>query len=276
MADKKTSVFGIYPSTQQAENAAASLVQAGFRSDDISVLMPDRRSSRELGTEKATKAPEGAATGVAAGGALGGTLGLLAGIGALAIPGLGPFIAAGPIVGALAGAGRRRRGRRLRRRAGRDGHPRVRSQALRRPRPRRRRAAVGAHRDVRSREHRQADPRAHGRRGHLVVGRSERGHPGRDPHRHALLRRSGSAGQPSSPGAARMWRHRAFPAAADVRPRHWLAPLDCAHAPPLPARSLQAGGNSGVIDSTRSRVSNPAFMTPNRTWPRPPSQCPSS
>jgi hypothetical protein len=105
MADKKTSVFGIYPSTQQAENAAASLVQAGFRSDDISVLVPDRNSSRELGTEKATKAPEGTATGVAAGGALGGTLGLLAGIGALAIPGLGPFIAAGPIVGALAGLG---------------------------------------------------------------------------------------------------------------------------------------------------------------------------
>ena len=105
MADKQTSVFGIYPSAQQAENAAASLVQAGFRSDDISVLVPDRNSSRELGTEKATKAPEGAATGVGAGGAIGGTLGLLAGIGALAIPGLGPFIAAGPIVGALAGLG---------------------------------------------------------------------------------------------------------------------------------------------------------------------------
>jgi len=105
MADKQTSVFGIYPSTQQAESAAASLVQAGFRSDDISVLAPDRTNTRELGTEKATKAPEGTATGVAAGGALGGTLGLLAGIGALAIPGLGPFIAAGPIVGALAGLG---------------------------------------------------------------------------------------------------------------------------------------------------------------------------
>jgi hypothetical protein len=105
MADKQTSVFGIYRSTQQAENAASSLVQAGFRNDDISVLAPDRTNTRELGTEKATKAPEGTATGVAAGGALGGTLGLLAGIGALAIPGLGPFIAAGPIVGALAGLG---------------------------------------------------------------------------------------------------------------------------------------------------------------------------
>jgi hypothetical protein len=69
------------------------------------VLVPDQNSTRELGTEKASKAPEGAATGAAAGGALGGTLGLLAGIGALAIPGLGPFIAAGPIVGALAGLG---------------------------------------------------------------------------------------------------------------------------------------------------------------------------
>jgi hypothetical protein len=105
MADKQTSVFGIYPSAEQAEAAAASLVHAGFLNDDISVLMPDRSSSRELGTEAATKAPEGAATGAATGGALGGTLGLLAGIGALAIPGLGPFIAAGPIVGALAGLG---------------------------------------------------------------------------------------------------------------------------------------------------------------------------
>ena len=105
MADKQTSVFGIYRSSQSAEDAAAALVQSGFRNDDISVLVPDRDSSRELGTVKATKAPEGTATGAATGGALGGTLGLLAGIGALAIPGLGPFIAAGPIVGALAGLG---------------------------------------------------------------------------------------------------------------------------------------------------------------------------
>jgi hypothetical protein len=104
-AEKSTSVFGIYRSTAAAEQAAASLVSAGFRNDDISVLVPDQNSTRELGTEKASKAPEGAATGAAAGGALGGTLGLLAGIGALAIPGLGPFIAAGPIVGALAGLG---------------------------------------------------------------------------------------------------------------------------------------------------------------------------
>ncbi len=104
MADKKTSVFGIYSSVSLAESGASALAQAGFLNDDISVLAPDQ-SSRELGTEKATKAPEGAATGAAAGGALGGTLGLLVGIGALAIPGLGPFIAAGPIMGALAGLG---------------------------------------------------------------------------------------------------------------------------------------------------------------------------
>jgi len=104
-AEKSTSVFGIYPSSAAAEQAAATLVSAGFRNDDISVLVPDQNSTRELGTEKASKAPEGAATGAATGGALGGTLGLLAGIGALAIPGLGPFIAAGPIVGALAGLG---------------------------------------------------------------------------------------------------------------------------------------------------------------------------
>jgi hypothetical protein len=77
----------------------------GFTSDDISVLLPDSHSTREFAHEKNTKAPEGATTGVAAGGAVGGTLGLLAGIGAIAIPGVGPFIAAGPIMGALAGLG---------------------------------------------------------------------------------------------------------------------------------------------------------------------------
>ena len=81
------------------------LVGAGFTNNDISVLMPDQDSTREFAHENSTKAPEGAATGAATGGAVGGTLGLLAGIGALAIPGVGPFIAAGPIVGALAGLG---------------------------------------------------------------------------------------------------------------------------------------------------------------------------
>src|SRR5205085_8899968 len=72
---------------------------------DISALMPENMGTKEFAHDKGTKAPEGAATGAGAGAAIGGTLGLLAGIGALAIPGLGPFIAAGPIMGALAGAG---------------------------------------------------------------------------------------------------------------------------------------------------------------------------
>jgi len=105
MAGKNTAAFGIYKSRSQAESAVDALQRAGFRSDDISVLMPDQQSSEEFAHEKNTKAPEGTTTGVAAGGAIGGTLGLLAGIGALAIPGLGPFIAAGPIMGTLAGIG---------------------------------------------------------------------------------------------------------------------------------------------------------------------------
>jgi len=105
MEDKKTAVFGIYPSVSAAERSVDTLVQAGFRSSDISVLLPDNRGTRDFAHEKDTKAPEGTTTGVTTGGVIGGTLGVLAGIGALAIPGLGPFIAAGPIMGGLAGLG---------------------------------------------------------------------------------------------------------------------------------------------------------------------------
>jgi hypothetical protein len=105
MASKNTAVFGIYPSAASAENAVDRLVAAGFSNSDISVLLPDDESTRAFAHEKNTKAPEGATTGVATGGVVGGTLGLLAGIGALAIPGVGPLIAAGPIMGALAGLG---------------------------------------------------------------------------------------------------------------------------------------------------------------------------
>jgi len=105
MAGKNTAVFGIYRNSAEAERAVDSLVSAGFPNSDISVLLPDKQSSNEFAHEKNTKAPEGTTTGVVSGGAVGGTLGLLAGIGALAIPGLGPFIAAGPIMGALAGLG---------------------------------------------------------------------------------------------------------------------------------------------------------------------------
>lgn len=105
MAGKNTAVFGIYPTSTRAEQAVDRLTAAGFAHRDISVLLPDNQSSKEFAHEKNTKAPEGANTGVTAGGVVGGTLGLLAGIGALAIPGVGPFIAAGPIMGALAGFG---------------------------------------------------------------------------------------------------------------------------------------------------------------------------
>ncbi len=105
MAGKNTAVFGIYKSSGQAESAVEHITAAGFSSYDISVLLPDIQSTKELAHEKNTKAPEGATTGVTTGGLVGGTLGLLAGIGALAIPGLGPFIAAGPIMASLAGLG---------------------------------------------------------------------------------------------------------------------------------------------------------------------------
>jgi hypothetical protein len=105
MADKKTAVFGIYTTRNGAEQAADALVSAGFSSGDISVLLPENLGTREIGTEKATKAPEGATAGASTGVVLGGALGLLAGIGALAIPGVGPLIAAGPIMATLAGMG---------------------------------------------------------------------------------------------------------------------------------------------------------------------------
>ena len=101
MASK--AVFGIC-TPLQAETVLNELKGAGFSNNDISVLVPDTMGSHDLATDKATKAPEGTATGATTGGILGGALGWLAGIGALAIPGLGPFIAAGPIMGALSGA----------------------------------------------------------------------------------------------------------------------------------------------------------------------------
>src|ERR1700690_4650472 len=105
MANKKTAVFGIFHNANQAERVVDRLREEGFSNDDISVLLQDSQGSRDFAHEKNTKAPEGATTGVTAGGVIGGTLGLLAGIGALAIPGVGPLIAAGPIMGALAGLG---------------------------------------------------------------------------------------------------------------------------------------------------------------------------
>jgi Protein of unknown function (DUF3341) len=105
MAGKNTAVFGIYKNSMAAERAVDRILAEGFSNNDISVLLPDTQSTKEFAHEKNTKAPEGTATGATAGGVVGGTLGLLAGIGTLAIPGVGPFIAAGPIMAALAGVG---------------------------------------------------------------------------------------------------------------------------------------------------------------------------
>jgi Protein of unknown function (DUF3341) len=102
---KNKSVFGIYSSRSGVENAVVALKDSGFQHSDVSVLLPENLGNREISTEKNTKAPEGAATGAGSGAVIGGTLGWLVGIGALAIPGLGPFIAAGPIMAALAGVG---------------------------------------------------------------------------------------------------------------------------------------------------------------------------
>jgi hypothetical protein len=105
MSGKNTAVYGIYKSLADAERAVDTVKSAGFSDQDVSVLVADNETTRQFAHEKNTKAPEGATTGAVAGGALGGTLGLLAGIGTLAIPGVGPLIAAGPIVATLAGIG---------------------------------------------------------------------------------------------------------------------------------------------------------------------------
>lgn len=105
MANKQIAVLGIYTNYSSVETAVDVLKEAGFRNTDISVLFPQKAGSREFAHDKGTRAPEGAAVGAGTGALLGGALGWLVGIGALAIPGLGPFIAAGPIMAALAGMG---------------------------------------------------------------------------------------------------------------------------------------------------------------------------
>jgi len=102
---KNTAVFGIYSSRTGAENAVDLLKAAGYRNTDISVLFAENQGTKDFAVEKETKVPEGIATGAGSGAVIGGALGWLAGIGALAIPGVGPFIAAGPIIGLLSGVG---------------------------------------------------------------------------------------------------------------------------------------------------------------------------
>jgi len=98
------SVFCLARDQEHASRIVDDLKVAGFSNQDISVLLPDKTTTREFAHHKETKAPEGATTGVVTGGAIGGVLGWLVGIGALSIPGLGPFIAAGPIMAALSGS----------------------------------------------------------------------------------------------------------------------------------------------------------------------------
>lgn len=105
MSGKNTSAFGIYPDQVAVGEGVDALKRAGFRNTDISVLFPENVGNKDFAHEKHTKAPEGAVAGASTGAIIGGALGWLAGIGALAIPGIGPFIAAGPIVAALSGIG---------------------------------------------------------------------------------------------------------------------------------------------------------------------------
>jgi hypothetical protein len=102
---RNISVFGIFPTVNEADYCVTHLRAIGFRNTEISVLIPEQRGSNELAHEKNSKAPEGAAVGASSGVVIGGVLGWLVGVGTLAIPGVGPFLAAGPIVAALAGAG---------------------------------------------------------------------------------------------------------------------------------------------------------------------------
>ena len=105
MAGKNTAAFGIYRDEVSLRNGVETLEQNGFRLTDISVLFPGNVGTKDFAHEKGTKAPEGATAGAGTGAVVGGALGWLAGIGTIAIPGIGPFIAAGPIMAALAGAG---------------------------------------------------------------------------------------------------------------------------------------------------------------------------
>lgn len=105
MADRDIAAFALFPDRTSLERAVTALRGAGFRNSDVSMLMQETPGTKDLAHEAHTKAPEGATAGAAAGAVVGGVLGWLVGIGALAIPGIGPFIAAGPIVAALAGVG---------------------------------------------------------------------------------------------------------------------------------------------------------------------------
>src|SRR5438045_8571950 len=102
---RNRAVFGIYNTQESVENAVSMMRDERFSNSDVAILLPESVVTRDLKTVKATKAPEGMSAGAGSGAVVGGVLGWLVGIGSLAIPGVGPFIAAGPIVAALAGVG---------------------------------------------------------------------------------------------------------------------------------------------------------------------------
>ena len=139
-------VFCIAKSEEQATSIVNQLKEAGFSNNDVSVLLPDRAGSRDFAHEHHTKAPEGAATGAIAGGVMAGVLGWLVGIGSLAIPGVGPLIAAGPILAALSGAAAGGAVGGLAGAPGRTRDSRIRSQAVRRQGQKRQHPDFGSHR----------------------------------------------------------------------------------------------------------------------------------
>ena len=137
--------YGLFPDRASFDNALGALRAAEFRNSDVSAILPDRdHTTKDLAHQINTKTPEGIAAGASAGAAVGGVLGWLVGIGAIAIPGVGPLLAAGPVVAALAGSRRGRCDRRPGRRPDRRRHPRGRGQALRGPHSRGCVPAVGA------------------------------------------------------------------------------------------------------------------------------------
>src|SRR5215472_2465955 len=105
MSNKNIAVFGIYHTVDSVQDAVVVLRMKGFRSTDISALIPENEGSKDLATEKSTKAPKGAVAGAASGALVGGALGWLVSIGVLSVPGVGVFVAAGPLIATLAGAG---------------------------------------------------------------------------------------------------------------------------------------------------------------------------
>ncbi|HET9697940.1 MAG TPA: PRC-barrel domain-containing protein [Terriglobales bacterium] len=104
-APREVSVYGVFHDREKVRETVEHLKREGFQDNDISVVFPDRDESKNFALEHNTKAPEGATAGGLTGAVTGGVLGWLAGVGMIAIPGIGPLLAAGPIVAALAGAG---------------------------------------------------------------------------------------------------------------------------------------------------------------------------